>query len=505
MDIDVFISYTHRDNKPLANEKEDGEGWISRFHHYLKKRLGELLGREPVIWRDFKLQGNDLLDEEIVVKLRRAKVLVAVVSPSYLNSGWCIKELKEFLKTADENGRLTVGTKSRVFKVVKTFVPCQEHPEEIQGVLGYEFFHFEQEKDKSPHEFIPEKDSPTYYKFHRKLDDLAWEIHALLKTIDEQNRESPPILLPGKMPPPGKTVYLAETSFDLREDRENIQRSLKQQGYTILPDRQLPLFLNHGNFRDEVRKDLERCKLSIHLVGDMYGAVPEEEEQSIIDLQNQLAMEQCKENRLTQLILVLPGRGKEERKQRQENYINHLRNEAPRIQGVELLETGLEDFKTVIRDTLEIINNPPPPEKEEPTGGMPRVYLVCDETDLKDVKPVDDCFYDGWGFEVIKPFFKGDVSQRREMHKEYLSVCDAMMIYYNHANEYWLHTKLNDLRKAPAYRKTKTLKAGAVFITGKKTDDKEEFRTHEANVIREYRPHFCDVLLPFVTKIKEEQ
>lgn len=507
MDIDVFISYTHRDNKPIGNENKDSDGWISKFHYYLKKRLGELLGREPVIWRDFKLQGNDLLDEEIVAKLCCAKVLVSIMSPGYLNSGWCIKELNEFIKTADGTGRFSIGTKSRVFKVVKTFVPVKEHPEEIRGALGYEFFHFDPDKDKSPHEFIPETDSPSYYKFHQKLDDLAWEIHSLLKTIDEQDRESLPVPLPEKMSPlekmspPEKTVYLAETSYDLREERENIQRSLKQQGYTILPDRQLPLCLKDGNLQDDVRKYLEHCKLSIHLVGNMYGAVPEGEEQSIIDLQNKLAMEQCENNRLKQLILVPPDLEKEKRKERQENYINHLRNNAPRVEGVELLETGLEDFKTVIRDTLGKIDKPPP-VREEPAGGVPRVYLVCDEKDLEDVKPVDDCLYDKWGFEVIKPIFKGDVSELRKVHKQDLSVCDALMIYYNRANECWLHTKLNDLRRSPAYRKAKPLKAGAVFITGRKTDEKEGFRTREAEVIREYDPHYCDVLLPFVSHLQ---
>lgn len=493
MDVDVFISYTHRDNKPFSEEKKDSEGWISRFHHYLNIRLGELLGRDPVIWRDVKLNGNDKFDEEIIAKLRKSKVLVTVLSPGYLNSEWCMKELHQFLNAAENGGTPDIVNKSRIFKIVKTHVPPEEHPDTIRGVLGYKFFQLD-EKDR-PHEFIPEQDSPSYYKFRQKLDDLAWEIHTLLETIDKQTHGEIPIS------PPGKTVYLAETSYDLWEERENIQRSLKQQGYTILPDRQLPLCLKDGNLQDDVRKYLEGCKLSIHLVGNIYGVVPEGEEQSIVDLQNQLAMEQCKKNRLKQLILVPPDLEKEKRKERQENYINHLRNDAPRVEGVELLETGLEDFKTVISDTLEKINNPPP-VREEPTGGVSRVYLICDEKDLEDVKPVDDCLYDR-GFEVIKPIFKGDVSERREMHKEHLALCDAMMIYYNRANECWLHTKLNDLRKAPAYRKAKPLRAGAVFITGKKTDDKERFRTHEAKVIREYQPHYCDVLLPFVSQVKE--
>lgn len=32
-----------------------------------------------------------------------------------------------------------------------------------------------------------------------------------------------------------ESIYLAETSFDLREERDNIRRELLQRGYPILP------------------------------------------------------------------------------------------------------------------------------------------------------------------------------------------------------------------------------------------------------------------------------
>ena len=40
---DIFISYTHRDNEPLA---EGQQGWIEILHDRLTKRLGQLLGEE---------------------------------------------------------------------------------------------------------------------------------------------------------------------------------------------------------------------------------------------------------------------------------------------------------------------------------------------------------------------------------------------------------------------------------------------------------------------------
>ena len=59
----LFISYAHIDDAPLnAGEK----GWITRFHATLNAMLSMRLGRDAKIWRDEKLQGNDVFSDEIV-------------------------------------------------------------------------------------------------------------------------------------------------------------------------------------------------------------------------------------------------------------------------------------------------------------------------------------------------------------------------------------------------------------------------------------------------------
>ncbi len=60
---DIFISYAHIDDQPLV---EGQKGWISSFHRALEIRLAQLLGREPRIWRDPKLQGNDIFADRLV-------------------------------------------------------------------------------------------------------------------------------------------------------------------------------------------------------------------------------------------------------------------------------------------------------------------------------------------------------------------------------------------------------------------------------------------------------
>jgi len=134
----LFISYAHIDDAPLnAGEK----GWITRFHTTLNAMLSMRLGRDAKIWRDEKLQGNDVFSDEIVARFRRSALLISVVTPRYVDSEWCTREAREFCRSAEETGGLTVGNKSRVFKVIKTPPDTQETlPAHMKDLLGFEFY-----------------------------------------------------------------------------------------------------------------------------------------------------------------------------------------------------------------------------------------------------------------------------------------------------------------------------------------------------------------------------
>src|SRR5215510_625603 len=138
----LFISYAHIDDQPLTPGEK---GWISRFHATLKAILSMRMGREVKIWRDEKLQGNDVFSDEIVAQFKKSAVLVSVLTSRYLNSEWCTREAREFCQSAQQTGGLVVGIKSPV--------DSQESlPPPMQDTLGYEFFTM---KDGAPLEFDP--------------------------------------------------------------------------------------------------------------------------------------------------------------------------------------------------------------------------------------------------------------------------------------------------------------------------------------------------------------
>jgi len=206
---DLFISYTHLDNEMLP----PAEGWITILQSLLQIRVGHYLGAAPSIWRDPKIRRNDYFDDVIHTQLAKIAALIAVVSPRYLLSKSCADELKAFCQFAEKSSGIRVGDSARLFPVIKTHVPLEDLPEEFRPLLPYEFFVHDKQSGR-PKElawYRPEANAA----FIDKLDDLAWDIAQLLLLLRGEKR-----VLKG-------TVFLAETTLDLKNERDMIRRDLR--------------------------------------------------------------------------------------------------------------------------------------------------------------------------------------------------------------------------------------------------------------------------------------
>ena len=487
-DHDAFISYAHMDNVGLS---EGHQGWISNLHRALEVKLGQLLGKPPHIWRDPKLQGNDVFAETLLDRLRHVAVLISILSPCYVKSEWTRRELVEFWKAAEAQGGVRLHDKARIFKVLKTPVRRDMHPPELQPLLGYEFFKIDPETGR-----IRELDEifgpKAQVDFWMKLDDLAQDIRDLLEMIEASGA-------PASEKPSNETIFLAETTADVKEQRESLRRDLQQHGYTVLPAG--GLLLVSSDMCASTREDLARSRISIHLIGKNYGVIPEGHTESIPEIQNELAINRLNQGGFSRVIWIPPGLQVEDERQRR--FIESLRMD-PRIQaGSDLLETSLEGLRTVIQDRLRQAQEPVrkqnvlSPSNENPV----QIYLMYDQRDAGAIAPWANLLFN-CGFEVIHPVFEGDEREVREYHEENLRVCDGALIFYGAAREPWVRRKLRELQKSPGYGRSKTLRAVAIPVLAPLTDEKERFRTHEAVVIPQLNGFAADAIEPFVAKLR---
>ncbi len=471
----LFISYAHIDNEALSDYEK---GWIDLFHEGLEKRLSQLMGDAVKIWRDKKLRGLDDFNEMIAAELGRSAIMVSVVSPRYLRSESCMKELNQFLEDTNARGAFQVEHRNRLVKAVKTFVALDKQPPTLKQMLGYEFYARDTARDSfREYDYQVLRDGEKDKRFWDKFEDVAQDISRLLLSMGEN---PPPT-------PSGSTVYLAETTIDLREERDKVRRELQQKGHVVLPDGPLPA--KPDALQQAIRDWLAQSQLSIHMVGGFYD--------TLVRLQHTLAIEREKQPSFSRLIW-LPS-GLEPLDPTQVNFIAELQNTFSTTNGSELLETKLEDLKTTIERKLS-----PPAQTQtadEDTNDQLFLYLIYDRIDREAVKPLYNHLLAA-GFRVKLSLNQGDSSTIRQDRKDKLLTCDGVIVFLGSANDEWWQTQLDELRKVRGYGRTKPL-CRAVYLAAPQTDEKDMLESADPLVIKNFGQFAPDDLHEFITKAAE--
>jgi hypothetical protein len=491
---DLFISYAHIDDLPIS---EDQKGWISEFHRVLQNRLAQLMGEKPKIWRDQKLSGSDIFDNEIVDQFKNTKLMVSVLSPRYIKSEWCNKEIKEFYRNAERSSGVALAGKSRVLKVVKTpYDPQDVHPELKQvfgSVLGFNFYDFDNDSGKVV-EYNEAFGKEARQNYFTRIYDLAYEICEILKKSDGKRSGLSETTLPKQG---AKTVYLATTTADRNEDRENIARDLRERGHLILPDRQLPF--DEETMKGMISQFMERADVAIHLLGSSYGMIPEAADKSIIESQIQISAQEASNNEMERLIW-LPNQLKAS-EEKQKDFVDRLRVDPATYQRTDFVEGSFETFKGLVIDHFSQEPKTTDGEAKMDSNNGPRtVYLMAPPNDEEKIEAIEDYLFDQ-GLEVVIPVFSGTESDVAEAHMENLRICDSVLIYFGTATRQWVNMKLNNMIKASGQGRKQPIREKAILIAPPESRHKDRFRSHLAEII-----HIPDADLgpldAFIKKIK---
>jgi len=509
----VFISYAHIDNLPLSLEQQ---GWISRFHQTFSVFLSQRMGCSAQIWRDQKLQGNDVFSDEIVNQFRETALFISIISPRYVRSEWCKKEISEFCNFARDDGGLLIDNKSRVFKVVKTPVDRENGEEDVlpavvRDSLGYEFY---VQDDQGPIDLDPEFGENFKQDYLRKVCILANNASQLLQRF--QASSSPEDPKPAEPTIPSakarKTmVFLASCSYDQRDQRELIEADLRSHGYHVLPEERLP-----GDDEDTHRQALapllEQAQLSIHLIGSNYGAVPDgPSHRSVVEIQNGIAAERSRAAGLKRLIWLPEGLSSDQPDQKR--FLGALLNEPQPQFGADLLRGSVEEFRTILHTTLDAMENPKPATlsedaeprdtNEPPASGAPMIYLICVREDRKETMPLRKWFK-SQGWVVSLPAFEGDAAALRETHEGLLRDCLGAMVFYGAGDEAWHRSVGLDLRRAPVYRDGRALPPPLTYLAAPGSDDKDDMvDMEEPNLVDGREAFSTEPLLSFLQGIME--
>jgi hypothetical protein len=493
---DIFISYGHLDDEDVAG---DVKGWIDLLVERLPRLISSTLGYQPRIWRDQRsLTGDALLRAAIEEGITQSLLFVPIVSPRYVQSDWCLRELETFCKNPSPPS--VPAHRSRIFKVIKTpllFHLAKKEPDQLRELIGHAFYEMEGDMpvEFSP-DVVPAKD-PRYWTVLRRL---AWDMSTLLAVV----KDTPGPITQGLERGPKKFVYLAETTSDLTQEREAVRDELRQRGYGVVPEEKLPA-AELQETEAAIQKALGKTALSVHLIGKRYGSSPEDDPRSMIAIQEDMAAKiSAKDPSYARLLWMPQGLmtpALEVTDERQRNFITALQNRISA--GGELLQTSIEDLKTRIVEKLS-----PPAKaatnKQNGRSKLKQVYLICENRDRSLVRPIKEYLFKQ-NLEVIT-WFDGDAGATlMDYHHKNLRECDAALVYFGNGDEPWVRKNLEDLEKAYGYGREQDWSAAAVYVGAPQNEQKEDFLTHLVSyVIRNYESFDPNDLHDFVEALQNQ-
>ncbi len=420
---DIFVSYARVDDKPLNPAPQ---GWISTFVGNLGTLLSKHLGKSGAydLWMDHKLQGNEPITPEIIEKVEQANILLLFLSPGYLVSEWCKKELETFLQRQKPQ-------KQKIFIVELEPIERPEYLRELE-LLGYPFWKL---KDNSrPTQLAVPQPKPEEREYFDSLDDLARDLCKEIKkyrsTVSATKQTHDEHFF--------HTIYLAQVPHSLYTVRENVRRYLEQQNVRVLPEGKLSL----KNAEESIDAALSQAELFIQLLDDDDG-------QTLPRMQ----YDQCvKADKPAMLWRPAQVNLKEIDDPEHRQLLN----------SGEVIVAPLIEFQDMIKDRL--FNKKDPTVKDKTEADL-LVLIDASKQDQSLAKDTSRCL-DKLGVSYTVPMQSEPGTTPKEIRKDFedsLCCCDAVMMIFHKGPLQQLREHLRWCQRIKAKRE-KPFKIIAVYL-----------------------------------------
>jgi Domain of unknown function (DUF4062) len=301
-EYDIFISYRQNDNKY--------DGWVSEFVEKLKQELNATIKDKLSIFfdenpRDGLLETHQV-DDSISSKIKSI-IFVPIISQTYCDTtsfAWQ-QEFIAFRDAADKdvlqrNIRLPNGNyASRILPIKIHDIDVEDVrllEKELSGGLRSVDFIYRDAGVNRPlrpvDDSLAGSSSPILYR--NQINKVANAIKEIVSGIKLARTRVAPVSDAENVdltPPPAASarvstslpdtlkvtavsqdkvsIFLAWTSFDLKEKREEMALILQKAGFNVLPAIDCPS--DDERFRNKVTEGLAKCSCSLHILSEEYG------------------------------------------------------------------------------------------------------------------------------------------------------------------------------------------------------------------------------------------
>lgn len=307
-DYDIHISFRHNDNKY--------DGWVSEFVEKLNQELSATLKDKLTIFFDINPEDKREAIQQENGSFKpgvRSLIFIPVISQTYCDINSPVWK-NEFLQFQEEIKNDSIGSKLKLSNgnTVSRFIPIKIHDVDTEDVKllesqlsgslrSIDFIYREDGVNRPLRPMDDEKHAnplrPMYRNQINKLANAIKEIISGIKFNQKLNSVEPPSYHPTArqiVPNVYSTsvssalkvqvidrqrpnIYLAWTSGDLKESREELAIILQKAGFNVFPSVDCPA--NDETFKEKAREEIEKCVCSLHMLSGEFGRRFEEDEE----------------------------------------------------------------------------------------------------------------------------------------------------------------------------------------------------------------------------------
>ena len=273
----VFISYARADDQPPPDDDKT-QGWVTFFWQQLRWELNNAGVRQAKLWLDrYEIDPTEDFTVKIDEALRKARLLIPILSPNWIQRDYCQLELSKFV----EFRSLANDLDDNIVLVKKREVLADYVPRVLKNREGYQFFLKEPSGKLREFYWRGLQDDKAYFDLLKQVADRIAERLTARSALPKHSAEFN-----------GRTIYLAAPADELRDCWLRLANDLRGSGHTVLPwEGRLSDTLPDAEA--EIADALARAELCVHLLGDSEGSTPDGSKESLVRLQLRLARERA--------------------------------------------------------------------------------------------------------------------------------------------------------------------------------------------------------------------
>ncbi|MCK4518016.1 toll/interleukin-1 receptor domain-containing protein [Candidatus Babeliales bacterium] len=261
---DLFISYAHIDDEP-------DPGWVTELRDQLSRSLRQRSGIRGLVkmWHDQNLDKTESVRKQLIDAVKNSAIFVAILSPGYIKSKWCNKEVIEFLNESIKQERANLP----IVLVEIYNIDRKNRPEALRDREAIKFWVIDKEADGVDlpigYPILKNLDSQEKLKFMKHVASLALTIFRKIETLKEQEsdgalKNGSPVADISSDDDGGLEIGIAVKVFINAEPSnldlaKQVKEILKGKGQMAF----LPSDVGTQEAAKELRKNYENCKAAV--------------------------------------------------------------------------------------------------------------------------------------------------------------------------------------------------------------------------------------------------